>query len=523
MIHVRSTTPGLWFTCRMQRTRWSIVALVLVAASPALALPDEPGLAGPPGSPGTPGAAPGAAKTPAGGPPIESGGHGAPTPGPALLGEQPSGFSGSVGGGAMYELIDGEHFITLDLATELGIGPVRFGVWVPLRLRVYPDGVAIRPEDWDEVSDFARLLRFVEVTLGGESWRFRGRFGSLDGESIGHGTVVAGYYNNIDRDHYQAGLALSTAIKWGGFEFMLDNLLDPEIFSMRVHTRPTSFFTDNSWANRLVVGMSFTSDTSAPAGLETADDPDPAAAPTARVLVLDEDNNIAVADSDVLGVLGVDAEYTILSNKWIDLVPYMDLNFMFSGETGVGFHLGTFFNLKIPWSIGPKLMTRLEYRAMSSSYAPRYIDSTYETQRVQYTPGDLATGQAPLTKLGWLRSGAGGNHGWLGELYFDFAGWVRVGGTYEDYSGPDNAALTLSLLLPKFPVVQLGAFYTKRGFDGFDEAFDLDGAWLVAFARLKIWGPIYLSASYSLNWEATEDGYETNHNASAGAGVSFTF
>jgi hypothetical protein len=233
-----------------------------------------------------------------------------------------------------------------------------------------------------------------------------------------------------------------------------------------------------------------------------------------------------VAKRNHLGVLGVDLEYAAVQNKLVDLVPYLDLNFMFDGGagTGAGFHLGTFFNLRIPTPIGPTLLTRLEYRAVGSGYAPRYFDSLYEAQRLEYGDGLKDAGGLPLTKLGWLRGASGGPHGWLGELYFDFAGWVRVGGSYEDYQGPNNSALTLSLLLPKLKLVQLGAYYTRRGFDSIGEAFDKDGALLLAYARVQVWGPVWVAATYSRTWHLQPDGsYLAEGDFSVGAGVSFNY
>lgn len=510
---------------RQSRAPAALLVIVLASVSSEVAA-DEPGVGAAPGEAApTPAAAavPGATVAPPGAPPILTGGYGGPTAPPTA---QPGkkGFSGQVGGAALFEKIQEDYFVTLDLATELGFGPVALGVWVPLRFRVWDrdpenDGV-FRKEDWDEVSDYARLLRFVELRLGGESWRFRGRFGALDGESLGHGTVLAGYYNSLDRNHYQAGLKLDTAIRWGGLELMLDNLLAPELFGFRLHVRPASFFTKNVWANRFIVGLSYTADVRAPASLS----PDPTKTP-AQPLV-DGEQNVVVASRDHLGVLGVDLEYALVQNKLIDLVPYLDLNFMFDGGAGAGagMHLGTFFNLRIPTPVGPTLLTRLEYRAVGKGYAPRYFDSLYETQRLEYDAGAVtdATG-LPLTKLAWLRLGSSGTHGWLGELYFDFAGWVRVGGTYEDYQGPNNSALTLSLLLPKLKLIQLGATYTRRGFDSLAEAFDKDGAMLLCYARVNAYGPLFISATYSRAWHLEDGRYRVEDDFSIGAGVAFSF
>ncbi len=500
-------------------TAQTVALTLLLCSATASAQADEPRLA-----------ATGAAPTP-NAPSITSGGFGAPAPPPGQFGGKPStGFSGEVGGGAMFEKIGEDYFVTLDLYNNMSIGPVSFGLWVPLRLRVWDrepddDGV-IREEDWDEVSDYARLLRFVEVNLGGDSWRFRGRFGALEGESLGHGTVIAGYYNSLDRDHYQAGLVLDAAIKYGGVHIMLDNLLAPEIFGLRVHARPTLFFTDNQWASKLVVGLSYSADTNAPVSLQGR----PVAFLPGSVTplvqpVVDDENNYVVSSSRNLPIVGLDFEYAIIQSKLIDLVPYIDINFLMDRDTGVGFHIGAFFNIRIPTPVGPTLLTRLEYRAMSQGYAPRYIDSLYESQRVQYAPG-VATNSLglPMTKLGWLRTNESGPNGWLGELYLDFAGWVQVGGTYEDFDGPNNASLTLRLLLPKLSIVKAGAYYMRRGFDDLEGAFDLDGALLNAWVKVRAYGPLYLAASYTRTWHVQDDGsYLAEGDFNVGFSLAFTY
>lgn len=343
---------------------------------------------------------------------ILSGGAGGPTPPPSgSMGGK--GFSGRFSGGVLYEQIEGDHFITLDLYNTLSIGPVSFGLWVPLRLRIIDndpqnDGV-FRKEDWDEFSDWLRIFRFVEVNLGGAHWRFRGRFGQLDGESIGHGTLLGGYYNVIDRANYQAGLALSGALKWGGIEFMLDNLVDPAIFGLRLHARPASFFTTNKWANKAIVGFSLVGDARAPTA-QIAD-------ATGKVTT-DDAGNIKV-NTTALTMVGFDIEYQLLQHRLIDLVPYMDLNFIPDERTGVGFHLGFFFNLRIPVPLlKPTLLTRFEFRAIGDGYAPRYVDSTYEAQRLSYNASNSSlidpTSNLPLTKLGWLRRAPTSGAGWLG-------------------------------------------------------------------------------------------------------------
>jgi hypothetical protein len=520
----------------------SLLLSALIFVGPA-AYADEPGApSGGGGGSAAPSGSAGSTGGPSGAPSLNAlmtGGQGGPTPPPGMLSAGASGFKGQFMGGLLFEQINEDYFVTVDLYNSFSFGPVTLGVWVPLRMRVIdedPDNDGIfRKEDWDEISDWTRLLRFVEVNLGGKDWRFRGRFGQLDGESIGHGTILAGYYNVVDRNHYQAGLALSGAIKYGGVEFMLDNIVDPEIFGFRFHVRPTSFFTDNKWANRFAMGFSFIADAKAPEAI--AREPIPGAAFIGQVIggnvvakndrpVVDSENNYVFASTTMLPVIGLDIEYTLIQSKMIDLVPYMDLNFIADEETGVGFHMGVFFNMRLPLSI--KLLSRLEYRWVGDGYAPRYIDSTYEAQRRLFSSTD-ANGNPttnPLTKLAWLRSADKGQNGWLGELYFDFAGWVRVGGTYEDYTGPDNASLTLSLLVPALKVIQVGAYYSNRGFNSITEAFDLETAIAVAYVRYKAYGPLYITAQWTRTWQIDAndaDRYEAQDDFSVGLGVGFSY
>ena len=454
-----------------------------------------------------------------------AGGLGAPTPPFSALNQAgPAELSGQFTGGLLVEELNEDIFVTLDVYNRLSFGPVSVGMWLPLRLRVLDrdpdDDGTLRAEDWDEVSDYARLLRFVEVTLGGPTWRFRGRFGALDGESIGHGTIVAGYFNNVDRDHYQGGLAMQVAIPYGGLEFLLDNLLAPEIFGFRLYLRPTRFFSENPWLQKFAIGFSYVSDVRAPVALNDlvvgndAFDPD-----------IDGDNNYRLTGTDATGLFGFDLEYTVLQSEHVDVVPYVDFNFLFDLQTGFGLHLGSFFNLRLPALLGLAILTRLEYRSVGEGYAPRYVDALYEAQRVMYAPSLTDIGGVPLTKLGWLRTATGSRNGWLAEVFVDLGGFVRAGGAYEDYAGPNNSALTLSLILPAFSLAQLGANYSRRGFDNIGDAFELDGALLLAWARVKMYGPLYLGASYARTWDRSADGtsYEARDNWSVGLSASFSY
>ena len=82
---------------------------------------------------------------------------------PAL--EKGAEVGGLVDGRLGYGLIDNDHFLSINVGTALSWGKLGIGVQVPLRFRVVDndpenEGV-LRKEEWDEVSDWTRVLRYV--------------------------------------------------------------------------------------------------------------------------------------------------------------------------------------------------------------------------------------------------------------------------------------------------------------------------------------------------------------------------
>jgi hypothetical protein len=456
-----------------------------------------------------------------------SGGYGTPTPPAGGATQGSSDLTGKFSSGLLFQDIGEDFFVTLDLKNEISIGPLKLGVQVPISVRIADedpqDDDILRTEDWDELADFARIVRFLELNFGDETWGFRARIGALEGESIGHGTALAGYYNSVDRDHYQGGLALRAGFGLGGMELLVDNILAPEVIGGRIYLRPASMFTDADWGKNLVFGVSYVTDTQAPVTLKNASgSPQGSGQNVVFEALTDDKGNLQVAERDAVDIVGFDLEYTVMKNTLVDIVPYIDTNILLNNESGFGLHAGTFINLKIPGGFGPTMMTRLEYRYVGEGYAPRYIDSLYEAHRLMFTPATATT--APQTKLAWLRDGGLGSHGWMGELFFDFAGWVKIGGTYEDYEGPNNSALTLNLVMPQWDSLQAGALYTHRGFDSLEDAFNMDGALFLAFLKSQVWGPVYATASYSRSWALDDTGnYLSQDDWNIGLGLDFTY
>ncbi len=448
---------------------------------------------------------------------------GTPTPSAGGFGNQSFGdpsmlFGGKAGAffGLAFNRIPGEgDYINTIVNTEFNLGPVGLGLALPLNLLMVPDsGVnrddvaysgVLRKRDWDEWQSYLKLLRYVRYgqkrdpvyVLAGQLW----------GASIGHGTIVNRYANSLSLDHTKFGLALDLNSTYLGIETMTDSLGSPNIVGGRVYVRP---FGDTLFLRGWAIGVSMVTDHSAPRSLLYATAGAPCPAGSTGPLCQDPAGNVLISDSEPIYTGGVDTEFEILHNSIISLIPYVDLNRIYGA--GNGLHAGVLTEIYLPVPIiNINVQARLEYRMMQAGYIPEYFDATYDLGRIQYATTDAtgATTYAPKFAVAQTAHktaadpGAIDKKGYYGELAFNFAGFVQIGGLYQDYEGdPLGASLGLFATLPKIEVVKVSAYYLRKNMkSGFSDAFQLDErSLLAASVAYRVFGPLYFRLDYTRRW-----------------------
>lgn len=432
--------------------------------------------------------------------------------------------TGEVSGDVGFGQVDEDYFVTIRPAFAMQLPVPRidcsplecgtvlgFGVQVPLRLRVIDndpqDAGTIRAEDWDETSDYLRVLRFVEYGRPNEP--LHARVGELGGVTVGHGTIVSSYYNVVTPDAYQFGLHANVNSVYGGGQVLIDNLVGPSIVGTRLYARPWAFIDKEAWLNRLAVGFSTVVDGDAPLALRRD---------ATNAIVVDPNVAPEVADAQTTVFNGVDVELNLVRLEQLQVTPYTDFNVHW-GESP-GWHLGTLLGFRPLEKLG--FSSRLELRLMGQHYLPDYVGPLYEIDRYQY---DGWGTNIPAPKLRVAASQTrGAVWGGYGDLQADILGLVLVSGAYADAEGPDNAMLRLRAQLVQVGPVSLAAMYFKQNFDGVADAFDLDGALGVAEARVFVFGPLYVRGEYSRLWRLADDGtYDTVNQWNVGGGAAFTF
>lgn len=406
---------------------------------------------------------------------------------------------GTVGGDMNFGMIDGDLFATVNLGFAMDLGKIGFGVQVPLRLRLHDadpqdqeSAGVFRKEDWDEFSDYLKIIRYFRYGRKGELVHVV--VGDLPGATVGHGTIVNRYHNNIDLDHYLLGVVADVNTDYGGVETVFNSVAPPTLIGVRGYVRPWSFIDTESYANNLAVGVSVVTDYAAPYELGVFEE---------------GDKYPQVERERAATIVGGDIEFRVLDTSWLTLTPYTDLNGIL--DAGMGYHLGLLSVFHVPL-ISLDIQTRLEYRYFQGDYIPAYFNSYYEIQKFGYPfkdeSGAFGGGEQSLPKRRVLDElgGRGALNGYYAELVFSVLELFTVGASYDDYDGPYNSNLRVYLEVPALEFFQFGAYYYRHSFEGASEAFAFDDKSLfLAEARVPIGAGFHVKGQYWRVWQLDND------------------
>lgn len=394
--------------------------------------------------------------------------------------------------------IDGDTYFTTVINTEFALGPFGVGLGLPLNLLAINDDATgtrdsktyqhlLRRDDWNQPQDYLKLVRFVRYghkrdpvyLLAGQLW----------GSSLGHGTLVNRYSNSFSLTQRKLGVAFDVNTEYFGLETLIDDVTGVSVLGGRAYVRP---FADVEGLGGLAFGVTVVVDPTAPL------------LPFAAVPAIPSDpSGLPVVPQRAFAAGGVDVEYELLHNFLVDLIPYVDANRLFGA--GNGLHVGALLNVRLPVPvIDVSLQTRLEYRHMQPGYIPEYFDQTYDLGRLQYAVTVPGPGFTSKQTAAFAAKAAGGPavKGYYGELAFNFAGLVQIGGLLQDYEQDNGASVGLFATVPKFETVKLSAYYLRKNFGELTNAFVLDErSLLAASAALKMYGPVYLVADFRRQWQ----------------------
>lgn len=351
---------------------------------------------------------------------------------------------------------------------------VRVALWAPLRLRVHDGGArsrggapALRHEDWDEWSDRLRVLRNLDV--GGEIGTVH--VGALNGVTLGHGTIVNRFYNDLDFDTHHTGVQGALDLGRFGAEAMAADVLEPSPIALRLFVRP--WHGQSGRLGKVTWGATATVDA------------------TTRHLAVGIDPRHDV-------ITGLDASMPLWQRADASLTAYLDANARLpvlpeQGQGG-GLHLGALWQGPIAKA---KVQWRGELNVSQAGYAPTTFDTFYAIERHQRLddPSRTRLDQA-------LDSGGGVG----GLVSVDVAsGPVRTI-VQVDWKPGDGAGLSAWLTAQPTEVLSLRGFLGVRHVRAVGDVAFRDQPIFHASAIYRVEGPWFAALSAGRFWHWRDGG-----------------
>lgn len=378
--------------------------------------------------------------------------------------------------------------------------PLRAALQVPLRLRVVDrppaQGGLVREADWDELSDTLRLIR--QITYGGPGDALQLKLGELGPVGLGHGSLVSGYYNVVNPDHWSLGVAGKLRVLGGSGELFVDDVLEPALLGGGVMLYPARWFDSSRWSllDRLGVGGQLVTDLRAPTDLR----PDPQG-----VVAVEDGRTPVVEDARATTLAGLSLSAWLVAADPISLQLYEDLNF--HPGVGHGFHTG--LELSVRWTERLATLYRAEVVPVRGGYLPRYVGPLYNIERYQLDGLGLGL---PAPKLRAVAAVEPARDVYINQDLtlvlrgLDSAVSVRH---VHARARPEADALTVALDVGPIGPVAARLFYHHNLFDGLGQALSLERGVLVNELRVTPLDWLYVVGRYNRRWRLRDDGVYT--------------
>ena len=277
--------------------------------------------------------------------------------------------------------IDGNTYSKAIIQPTFNLGKLKLSLYLPI---VYQTDL-FDPNDWyqpegnnewsfgsdqsdiedialDFLSDLFLKIRYIE--WGKQRDPFFFKVGNINSVTLGHGILMQDFANDMDFPAIRRiGLNLGIDNGKRGFETVVNDLTDPEIFGSRLYFRPFG---------PLALGISSVVDI----------DPDKAS------------SDVTVPDDSIILTAAADLDFPLMENDILSfiffadiaaMIPYMNGAFqeemIFDSATSsfrnYGWNAGLFGNILF-------IDYRLEYRYFDGVFRPSFFNSSYERLRGKY-------------------------------------------------------------------------------------------------------------------------------------------
>ena len=414
-----------------------------------------------------------------------------------------------------------ELYLNIDPGFAFYFDTWAMSVHAPLKLgpvRHEEKGFSIRSEEWDELADYAKVIRFL--TIGRKEDRFYFTINSLRPSTLGHGQLINKYQGNVDLNRSLTGLTFDAYTDHGGFQLFLNDItFQNRIVGALAFLKPLSVVSDATMAKSLSIGFEYAADFHAPQCLLAQED-GPCIEPGTSAPEIDRNaQGLPFTQTTTVQAAGLSFEMKVWrQGEKIDLKLFGTYH-RFLEDEGDGAAAGLLARLTFgqPWMHA--LRIRAEYRTHEDGFSPSYFDSLYEISKYRdFGARDGTVAQTKYQRVFENTESFGQRHGYNIETSWGlFKGSrsnkkVALGVGLSDTNGPNDSRFYAHLELPWLELVQVFGTYMRLNEDSLSDLFtdimDADNAILIAGIRLKLLPILFINAHVSKSFQSldTDDG-----------------
>ena len=399
----------------------------------------------------------------------------------------------------------------------------------------------VRREDWDEVSDFGKIVRFFSI--GRKEDNFYLTLNSLRPATIGHGQVLDKYQPNIDVDRSMLGLIFDAYNDYGGFQFQMNDVMwfDPDNVNKVIgglgFLKPLSLFSDHWFATSFSVGAEYITDLRAPkcikksadgpcvqgSGYAAGFDPYTGEYYDDSFIRTDSTTGLPFVEETTVTAAGLSIEAKVLKvSRFADVKVYGTYHQFLNEGGGAGAAGGILgrFNAGTKWINAFRIRT--EYRNFGDGFQPAYFDSLYETEKYSFAAENTRYQTTP-TKFqavfgdpenGFERENLGTRHGYNVEFSYGLfrnsrsSKKIAFGFGLQDSTGYFDSSFYAHLEFPAFDLLEFFSSYIKTNardvaslFEG--NPLEADNAVLLAGVRMTILPFLFVNAHFAKSFRST--------------------
>ncbi len=316
------------------------------------------------------------------------------------------------------QIIDKEIFLSVAPGAAFYPGSWAVGVHVPLNLLLLEAGtnqfgkLKLRREDWDEPSDYAKIIRFISYGRKEDPLYFT--ITSLRPYTLGHGELIHHYQPNIDIDRSLTGGVFEGYTAWGGVQLELNDItFKGRVLGALAFVKPL-FFLDNPILQTLSFGAEYAGDLAAPRCVQVSEkdrrcvpgsgnqpgfDPLTGQSRDDTFVRTDPDLGRPVVEETAIHAIGFSGEIKVLKTEPSDLKVYATWHGFIHG--GDGLALGALGRFNLGEETIHAFRARAELRTFGRRFQPDYFDTLYEVTKYQMIQSKPRFQIAP-TRYQWV-------------------------------------------------------------------------------------------------------------------------